>query len=66
MLYEKIKSIADAKHISILQIERECNIKPSSIYHWDKVKPSYDKVVAVAKYLGVSVENLTAEWLWKK
>lgn len=58
MLYEKIKAIADAKHISILQIERECNIKPSSIYHWNEIKPSYDKVVAVAKYLGVTVEQL--------
>lgn len=58
MLYEKIKAIADEKKISILQIERECGITPSSIYHWNEVKPSYDKVVAVAKYLGTTVEEL--------
>lgn len=59
MLYDKIKTIADEKGVSILQIERDCGITPSSIYHWNKIKPGYDKVVAVAKYLGVSVEELT-------
>lgn len=58
MLYEKIKSIAEAKKISILQIERECGLKPSSIYHWNKNKPSYDKLLAVARYLGTTVEKL--------
>ena len=58
MLYEKIKAIADEKGISILQIERQCEIKPSSIYHWNEVKPSYDKVLAVANYLGTTVEEL--------
>lgn len=59
MLYENVKRIADAQNVSILQIERECGIKPSSIYHWNENKPSYDKVVLVAKYLGTTVEELT-------
>ena len=59
MLYENVKRIADEKKISILEIERKCNIKPSSIYHWNENKPSYDKVCAVAKFLGVTVEELT-------
>lgn len=60
MLYENVKRIADEKGFSILQIERECGIKPSSIYHWNENKPSYDKVVLVAKVLSVSVEELTS------
>lgn len=59
MLYENVKRIADAQNVSILQIERECGIKPSSIYHWNENKPSYDKVLLVARYLKVSVEELT-------
>ncbi len=59
MLYENVKRIADEKGISILQIERDCGIKPSSIYHWNENKPSYDKVVSVAKRLGTTVEELT-------
>lgn len=59
MLYENVKRIANEKGISILQIERECGIKPNSIYHWNENKPSYDKVLAVAKYLKTTVEKLT-------
>lgn len=61
MLYANVKSLADKKGVSILQIERECDIKPSSIYHWDENKPSYDKVARVAKYLGTTVEELIGE-----
>lgn len=58
MIYQNIKKIADEKGVSIRRIEMETGIKPSSIYHWDKIKPSVDKVARVAKYLGVSVEDL--------
>lgn len=58
LLYQKIKAIADSKGISIRQIELGTGMKTCSIYHWDKIKPSYDKVVAVAKYLGVTVEQI--------
>lgn len=58
MIYQNIKKIADEKGISIRKIELETGITPSSIYHWNEVKPSVDKVAKVAKYLGVSVEEL--------
>lgn len=58
MIYQKIKSIADSQGISIRKIEQDTGITPSSIYHWNEVKPSVDKVARVAKYLGVSVEDL--------
>lgn len=58
MIYQKIKSIADSQGVSIRKIEQDTGITPSSIYHWNEVKPSVDKVAKVAKYLGVSVEDL--------
>lgn len=58
MIYQNIKAIADSKGISIRKIELDTGITPSSIYHWDENKPSVDKVVLVAKYLGTTVEEL--------
>lgn len=59
MIYQNIKSIADSKKISIRKIEQETGITLGSIYHWDEVKPSVDKVLKVANYLGTTVEELT-------
>ena len=62
MIYQNIKAIADSKGISIRRIELDTGITPSSIYHWDKVKPSVDKVAKVADYLGVTIEKLLS-WI---
>lgn len=61
MLYQNIKSIADSKKISIRKIEIDTGIVLGSIYHWDEIKPSVDKVAKVAKHLGVTVEELIKE-----
>lgn len=58
MIYQNIKKIADKKGMSIRQVERDADITLSSIYHWNEIKPSVDKVAKVAKVLGVSVEEL--------
>ena len=58
MIYQNIKSIADSQKVSIRKIEQETGITLGSIYHWNDVKPSVDKVVKVANYLGVTVEEL--------
>lgn len=60
MIYQKIKEIADRKGVSIRKIEIETGITPSSIYHWNEIKPSVDKVAKVAKYLGVTVEEIVS------
>lgn len=61
MIYEKIKKIADEKGISIRKIEIETGTTLGSIYHWNEIKPSVDKVLKVAKYLDVTVEKLLEE-----
>lgn len=58
MIYQNIKAIADAKNISIRKIEKDTGIVLGSIYHWDDIKPSVDKVAKVAKYLDVTIEEL--------
>lgn len=58
MIYQNIKAIADTKNISIRKIEKDTGIVLGSIYHWDDIKPSVDKVAKVAKYLDVTIEEL--------
>ena len=58
MIYQNIKSIADSQKVSIRKIEQDTGITLGSIYHWNDVKPSVDKVAKVAIYLGVTVEEL--------
>ena len=58
MIYQNIKSIADLQKVSIRKIEQDTGITLGSIYHWNDVKPSVDKVAKVANYLGVTVEEL--------
>lgn len=58
MIYRNIRAIARSKKISIRKIERETGITLGSIYHWDDVKPSVDKVALVADYLGTTIEQI--------
>ena len=58
MIYQNTKSIADSQKVSIRKIEQDTGITLGSIYHWNDVKPSVDKVLKVANYLGVTVEEL--------
>lgn len=57
-MLQVIKKICKEKHISISEVERRCNLTSRSIYEWDRHSPSVDKALAVAKELGVTVEEL--------
>ena len=66
MLYQKIKVIAKAKGVSIAELERVCKISQGSICKWGEVKPSFDKVVLVVDYLGISLDDLAAVYREKQ
>lgn len=57
-MLDKIKKLAGERKISIFQLEKQCGLSNGSIYHWDEVTPAFDKVLKVAKALGVTVEEL--------
>lgn len=46
------------KNIPISTLEANTGLGQNSIFTWDKVKPSVDKVLRVAQYLEVSVDSL--------
>lgn len=57
-MYREISSICKQRGISLQEVEDAIGIGRKTIYRWDKVSPSIDKVKAVADYLGVSVDTL--------
>lgn len=57
----RIKALCKLKKISISDLESACNFSPGLISRWKTNSPSIDKVLAVARYLGVSVSTLLGE-----
>lgn len=57
-MVEIIKTLCKERNIAIPTVEKDCGLKPSTIYKWDQSVPSVDKVKAVADYFGVSIDYL--------
>lgn len=54
----KIKALAKARGLTIIQVEQECGIGQKSIYNWDTNVPAVDKVQRVASFFGVTIDDL--------
>lgn len=54
----RIKQICVDRGISLRQCERESDVKERTITRWDTNIPSFDKVVRVAQFLGMSIDEL--------
>lgn len=61
MLYDRIREIAKSKKMRTRYIEREAGIKDNTMCRWNIHTPSVDKVYAVAKVLGVTIDELMKE-----
>lgn len=58
-LYERIKKLCDDRGITITRLENECGFSNATIKKWKTVStPGVDKVIAVARYFGVSTDFL--------
>lgn len=60
-LVRHIKWLARQKGMTLSDVEREAGLGSHTITRWDKVAPSYDKVVRVAQLLDVTVEQLISD-----
>lgn len=60
---DKIREIATARGLSLTKVEEALNFGNGSIGKWKGARKfaPYDRIVAIASYLGVSVETLTGE-----
>lgn len=57
-MYETVRMLAERKGVPISQVERELGFSPSSLRKLNTSKPSADKVIALARYFGVSTDFL--------
>lgn len=57
-VYERIKDLANKRHISIAELERNLNLSNGSISKWANSSPSADKLSKVAEYFGVNMDYL--------
>lgn len=57
-IYEKIKELAAAKHMSIAELERTLGFSNGLLYKWTKTSPSIDKVQMIADYFDVTTDYL--------
>lgn len=58
-MVNEIKELAKKNKTSISKIEKELKFANGYIRRWDEQKPSYDRLLAVAKYLNVPVSYFT-------
>ena len=61
MFFDKVKSLAAERGMSYNELEREAGLTRNSVYKWASSTPSVDKVAAVAKVLGVTIDELMKE-----
>lgn len=57
-LKDRVKELANQRGISLPALEAELGFGNSTIVKWDKSTPNADKLNAVAKYFGVTMDYL--------
>lgn len=55
---EKVMLLGEMRGLSLAEIERRAGIGNSTICKWHKISPTVDKVVKVAKVLGVTINDI--------
>lgn len=61
MLRAKIKALCKDRGITVKELERRCGLSPGTIWHWGKSIPTVLSAMAVAKELGVPLEELIGD-----
>lgn len=57
-MYDQIRKLCKQRQISVGELEEKAGIAQRTICRWDKSSPSIDKVIKVADYLGVTLDEL--------
>lgn len=60
-MLHKIREMCQSRGITIAELERQAGLAPKTMYNWDYTTPGVDKVLKVARVLGVTVEELLAD-----
>lgn len=57
-MVDYIKDLIKEKKISLNKLETELGLSQGSIRHWDEKPPSYDKLMKVANYFGITIDEI--------
>lgn len=57
-LFENVQAMCALKRITIADLERGSGLKESTVTKWKTTSPSYDKVVSVADFFGITIDEL--------
>lgn len=57
-LQDNIKELCKINGITVSQLEQTLGISRNSIYQWSKGNPSIDKIIKIADYFNISIDNL--------
>lgn len=58
LLVKSIKAACSKRNISVTQLEKALEYSPSLISRWKKTSPSLDKIVDIADFLDISIDEL--------
>lgn len=58
LIYKNIKTICDAKGLSIAEVERKAGLKNGTIGKWRTHSPMVENLTAVADVLKVKIDKL--------
>ena len=58
MIYDKIKEVCKSKGVSVTSVERKAGLSNGTISKWNDVRPTVNKLNAVAKVLKVKIDTL--------
>lgn len=61
MIYENITVLCKARNISVRRLEQETGLGNGVIAGWKQKHPRVDKLLAVADYFGVTLDELVGE-----
>lgn len=56
--YKNLRMIMEEKNISSGQIIRKLKLGVNTLYRWEQFFPRVEKIMQIADYLGVSVDEL--------
>lgn len=58
ILFERVKTLANERKLSISELERKLNLSPNSLYKLKSQKPSIDRIESIAEFFDVSVDYI--------
>lgn len=61
MLVKNIKALCEREGVTVKALEEICNLGNGTIRRWNRSAPSVDKVLRVASFFGVTIDELLKE-----